>query len=193
MTTPTGRARPSAPVAAVLAGLVLVGVSCSSETPAPSGSSTSASSSAPAGRSPLVEPARMLPAAVAAVEAARGGRQRYTDLNVTPDGVNVFVALDGGREVVYFWNGSRLDPPTEPVAASLPAFSLDGVDLTVGPGLVESVARQFPTGAVVGLALVSRADAGVVWTVGYRSAQGGLLTVLFGPRGGEPLGVIPST
>ena len=45
------------------------------------------------------------PAAVAAVEAARGGPQQLVEVNATPDGVNVFVAADAGHEVAVLLRG----------------------------------------------------------------------------------------
>lgn len=179
----------AAAVAAVPAG------GCSSDRADPTGTTagaTATSTSGSAAPHPLSASAGAIAEAVAAVERARGGPQRYTDLNVTPDGVNVFVALGDGTELAYFWSAGRLEPPTAPSPATLASFELTGVDLAVAPKLIEAVRARFPTGRVEALALLRRSDAGVVWTVGYRSAQGGLLTVLFGPRGGEPLGAIPA-
>ena len=51
------------------------------------------------------------PAAVAAVEAERGPGQRYVEINATPEGVNVFVAVDAEDEVAYYFTDGRLEPP----------------------------------------------------------------------------------
>ncbi|MFM7535221.1 MAG: hypothetical protein ACKO91_05435 [Acidimicrobiales bacterium] len=180
-------------VAAVPVVVVQVAVAgCSSDREGPTGTTAATTLSGSVAPHPLSASAGAITEAVAAVERARGGPQRYTDLNVTPDGVNVFVALGDGTELAYFWSAGRLEPAAAPSPATLPPFELTGVDLAVAPKLIEAVRARFPTGRVEALALLRRSDAGVVWTVGYRSAQGGLLTVLFGPRGGEPLGAIPA-
>ena len=51
------------------------------------------------------------PAAVAAVEAARGGPQQLVEVNATPDGVNVFAAADADPEVAYFYEDGTLQAP----------------------------------------------------------------------------------
>jgi hypothetical protein len=123
-----------------------------------------------------------LAAAVQAVEATRGGPQRYVELNATPDGVNVFVA-EAGDELAYYFTGGQLQPPAAPVPQSSPPFTLDGVDLGLAPALVERTQQQFPGSVVTSLALVDVDDQGLRWALRSRSARGGLVNVFYTPTG----------
>ena len=84
----------------LLAAVLLAG--CSGGEPA---SSTTTATTAAAGS---VLRTADFPAAVAAVEAERGPGQRYVEINATPEGVNVFVAVDASDEVAYYF--SRRSP-----------------------------------------------------------------------------------
>jgi hypothetical protein len=126
-----------------------------------------------------------IPAAVAAVEAARGGPQEYAEINATPEGVNLFVAVGADEELAFFYRsaGPSLEPPERPTPLSSAPFPLDGIDLAIAPDLVQRVQDEFPGSEVVQVALVQLPDQGVVWGVRSRSAMGGLLNVFFSPTG----------
>jgi hypothetical protein len=122
------------------------------------------------------------PAAVAAVEAERGPGQRYVEVNATPDGVNVFVAVDESDEVAYYFTDGRLEPPGEAAPQTSTPFTLDGIDLAIGERLVRETEERFPGATVVSAALVQLPE-GLRWALRSRSSQGGLLNVLFSPTG----------
>ncbi len=121
--------------------------------------------------------------AIAAVEATRGGPQRYTEINANVDGVTLFVALDDTTEVAYFFAGGTLQAPGEPGPATAVPFTLEGVDRTVAPALVRQTEERFPGATVTALALVPTGDAGLVWALKSRSPRGGVLNVLYSPAG----------
>jgi hypothetical protein len=127
---------------------------------------------------------------VAAVEAERGPGQRYTEINATPEGVNVFVAVDGSDEVACYFTEGRLEPPGEATPQTSTPFTLDGIDLSLGDRLVQQTVERFPGATVVSAALVQLPE-GLRWAVRSRSAQGGLLNILFSPTG-ELLSVAPA-
>jgi hypothetical protein len=125
-----------------------------------------------------------VPAAVAAVEQRLGGPQRYTEINATPDGVNLFVATAAGGESPWFYrSGKGLEPPPADGVAAATAFALDGIDVALGTELVLQVQRQFPEAVVTSIALVDLPGRGLVWAVRSRSPKGGELDVLFSPDG----------
>jgi len=123
------------------------------------------------------------PAAVAAVEAARGGPQQLVEVNANADGVNVFVAADPETEVSYFYTGGALQAPGQPVPISSAPFDHTGIDLTLGTELVQRTQDQFPGATVVSVALVQVPDDGLRWAIRSRSSRGGLLNVLYSPTG----------
>ena len=122
------------------------------------------------------------PAAVAAVEAELGPGQRYVEINATPEGVNVFVAVDASDEVAYYFTDGRLEPPGEAAPRTSTPFTLDGIDLSLGERLVRETEERFPGATVVSAALVQLPE-GLRWALRSRSSQGGLLNVLFTPTG----------
>src|SRR5207248_5403884 len=90
-------------------------------------SSGGRSPSSPTTAKPPVLRADLVPAAVAAVQATRGGLQQYTEINAFDQGVNVFVAVGDGNEVAYVYRDAGLDPPAPPQAAVGARFGVDGV------------------------------------------------------------------
>jgi len=185
-------------VVAVAAGLVATACSTTStastpSTPAPgaasgcSPTSTSTSSGPPTtrlvGGHATVLHLADIPAAVHAVEAARRGPQRYTEVNATTGGVNVFVALDGGKESSYFYDGCRLSEAGAPLVAQGTTFALEGASLDVVTTLPASVEQKLPGSLIENVALVDVAPDGVVWAVRVRAAKGGLINLRFSPAG----------
>ena len=78
-----------------------------------------------------------IPAAVKAVEAARGGPQKYTEINAAPEGVNLFVATPDGKEHAYYYTNGHLEPPASPQPQSGTPFAVNGVSLGIGEQLVD--------------------------------------------------------
>ena len=126
---------------------------------------------------------------MAAVEAELGPGQRYVEINATPDGVNVFVAVDASDEVAYYFTDGRLEPPGEAAPRTSTPFTLDGIDLWLGERLVRETEERFPGATVVSAALVQLPE-GLRWALRSRSSQGGFLNVLFSPTG-ELVSVAP--
>jgi hypothetical protein len=124
-----------------------------------------------------------LPGAVRAVAGQRKGPARYTEINVTADGVNLFVDAGSGQELSYFFDGCRLALPGPPTAADGAAFDVSGVALDLAPTLIAQVRQRLPDARVETLALVTVPPKGLVWALRARSAKGGLLNLLFGPAG----------
>jgi hypothetical protein len=155
-------------LAAALLGTVLTG--CSS-----GGSSTSAQ-----GRTLRSD---LIPAAVAAVEASRGGSPQYTEINAFDQGVNLFVAMGDGSELAYVYSNGTLQPPGAPQTASGAPFSTQGAALDAGPRLIADVKSRLPKDTPVSIALVQRPYDGLVWDVGVLGERGGHIDVLYTPTG----------
>jgi hypothetical protein len=131
------------------------------------------------------------PAAVRAVEAARGGPQRYVELNATPDGVNVFVAVDASDEVAYHYADGALDAPGPEQPRTSTPFTLDGVDVGLADDLVAETQARLPGATVVRAALLDLPEQGLRWAMRSRSPRGGLLDVVYTPDG-DLVSVAPS-
>ena len=127
--------------------------------------------------------------AIIAVETDRGGPQRYTEINVNPQGVTLFVAVDDTSEVAFFYDGA-LDAGAAPAPLSSPPFTLDGVGRELAPDLVRRTQADLPGSHVTQLALVMTPDLGLVWALASRSARGGLLNVFYTPSG-ELISAVP--
>jgi len=126
----------------------------------------------------------LVPAAVAAVEAARGGPQQYTEINAFDQGVNLFVAAGDGNELAYVYrDGTGLEAPGAPQAASGTAFPTTEVALDAGTRLPSDVAGRLPGSRPVAVALVQRPADGLVWDVSVIGAKGTPLDVLYTPQG----------
>lgn len=123
--------------------------------------------------------------AVDALEGRLDGPQRYSEINAIPDGVNLFVVRDDGLEEAWLYRaGGELEPPLEPAPLAHEPFTLDEVDVTVAPRLVAEVEDRLPGAEVVSAALVVVPDQGLAWALQSLSPRGGLLNVLFTPKGG---------
>lgn len=120
--------------------------------------------------------------AIDAVEAERGGPQRYTEINVNPEGVTLFVAIDDANEVAYFYDGD-LDAGAAPTPLTSTPYALDGVGRELAPDLVKRTQADLPGSQVTRLALVTTPDLGLVWALASRSARGGMLNVFYSPSG----------
>jgi len=125
----------------------------------------------------------LAPAGVAAVEAARGGPQQYTEINAFNQGVNLFVATGDGNELAYVYRDGTLEPPGSPEPATSTAFGLQGVAVDAGPRLLADVKTRLPEITPVAIALVQRPVEGLVWDVGVLGAKGGRIDMLYTPAG----------
>jgi hypothetical protein len=126
----------------------------------------------------------LVPAAVAAVEAARGGPPQFTEINAFDQGVNLFVATGDGNELAYVYrDGTGLDPPSAPQPATETPFATSGVALDAGARLPSDVSGRLPGSRPVAVSLIQRPDAGLVWDVAVIGAKGSPLDVLYTPQG----------
>jgi hypothetical protein len=121
--------------------------------------------------------------AVTALELEAGGPQRYSEINVTPEGVNLFVAVGEEEEQDWFYADGRLTGPGEAKTREGDAFDLVGVTIDAAPRLVAEVEEQFPGARVVRVALLVVEDQGRVWAVRSRSSKGGELALFYSPEG----------
>jgi hypothetical protein len=169
--------RPLALAAAAAAVALLVAAGCSGGGGSSSGTTTTTAK-------PVVLRLDLIPAAVAAVEAARGGPQQYTEINAFDQGVNLFVATGDGNELAYVYrDGTGLEAPAAPQPASGSAFATTGVALDTGARLPTDVTGRLPGSRPVTVSLEQRPDSGLVWDVSVIGAKGSPLEVLYTPQG----------
>jgi hypothetical protein len=160
--------------------VVLAMTGCSGGGSSPSGATTTTL--------PMLR-ADLIPAGVAAVEAARGGPQQYTEINAFAGGVNLFVSTGDGNELAYVYHDGKLDPPPAPQPSSDAPFATAGAALDAGPRLIKEVTTQLEGSIPVALALVQRQQEGLVWDVTVIGTRGGQIDVLYTPQG-TMLGVV---
>ncbi len=124
--------------------------------------------------SPLVD---MVAPALAAVEAARGGPQRYFEVNATPQLVNVFVAVDDATATVPY---VYLDGELGPAAPSRPAegatFSADAVAFDPAT-VLDQVIEDLPDSDIAVFSVVGGPGGAVQYGAVVRSAEGGTLDI----------------
>lgn len=135
---------------------------------------------------PLPVRAADVPAAVKALETKLGGPQRYTEINATDKGVNLFLAASAGEQAWYF-EGGRLDGPSAPQTtptAEPTVFTLENVALGRAAEIARDAAAKVPDASMLGFTLRHEGQQGLVWAVDFRSNLGGLLHVTYGPAGG---------
>jgi hypothetical protein len=151
--------------------------------------SSGRSSSGPTTTSVPMLRADLIPAGVAAVEAARHGPQRYTEINAFDGGVNLFVSTGDGNELAYVYRDGKLDAPPGPQPSASTPFATTGAALDAGPRLLQEVTTQLEGSVPVALALVQRQQEGLVWDVTVIGTKGGQIDVLYTPQG-TMLGVV---
>ncbi len=132
-----------------------------------------------------VLPVNDVPAAVRAVEALRVSTegQNYTEINVVPEGVNVFAVTSPGKERAYLYSGGKLTEPGPETATEGEPFTLRGIPLEQAVKVSAYVTKQFKGSTVTQVALVTVKPNGLVWAVRSQSDKGGLLNTLFSPDG----------
>jgi hypothetical protein len=132
-----------------------------------------------------VLPVNDVPAAVHAVQAlsASSDVHNYTEINVVPEGVNVFSVTSPGKERAYFYSADKLGEPGPEAASESEPFTLRGIQLEQAAKVSAYVTKQFKGSTVTQVALVTVKPNGLVWAVRSQSAKGGLLNTLFSPDG----------
>ncbi len=130
-------------------------------------------------------PVNDVPAAVRAVEAlsASNDARNYTEINVVPDGVNVFAVTSAGKERAYLYSGDKLGEPGPETPSEGEPFTLRGIPLEQAAKVSAYVTKQFKGSIVAQVALVVVKPNGLVWAVRSQSGKGGLLNTLFSPDG----------
>lgn len=141
-------------------------------------------SSAPKVTGPVL-PVSNVPAAVRAVEALNVSSEghNYTEINVVPEGVNVFAVTSPGKERAYLYSGGKLGEPGPETASESEQFALRGIPLEQAAKVSTYVTKQFKGSTVTQIALVTVKPNGLVWAVRSQSDKGGLLNTLFSPDG----------
>jgi hypothetical protein len=121
--------------------------------------------------------------AIDAVEVARGGPQRYFEVNATPQFVNVFVAGADASEVeVYLYHDGELGPPTPPEAASGPTFDAAAAAFDADRVLA-GLDDDLPDSDVTVFAISGGPDGMAQFSAIVESDEGGLLDVSLSPSG----------
>lgn len=129
-------------------------------------------------------------AAVAAVEAERGGPQEYFEINATPAVVNLFVAADGATAAVPYAFARGQLTAEEPSPAQGNAFTADALDLD--PARVTAcVSAELPSSTPEVFVVEGGPGGAVRYVVVTSSVAGGqLLTEVTGD--GTIVGVQPA-
>lgn len=111
--------------------------------------------------------------AVKAVEQALGGPQRYTEINVDVQNVNLFVAKGDGTELAYLYRSGTLSPPASPTPQEQGAvtFSLDTVNLEKIAGFQTLLSAQLPGATIARVVLISNSTDGFVWHLYVEGAK----------------------
>ncbi len=167
-------------VLAALAGGCADSKSSGSTSPA-AGISTTTAAPIPVGKAPvLIEQIRP---AIAAVDKALGGPQRFFEVNATPTLVNLYVAESNATQAVaYVFMTGTLQAPAAPQAASGPTFG--GADLTFDETrAMASVVGSLPNSTFRLFSAVGVQDGGVSYKVTVDSKLGGEFEVTVGPTG----------
>ncbi len=133
------------------------------------------------------EPARIddVVPAIAAVEAARGGPQRYTEINANESVVNLFVAQPDGTELAYVYRDGKLDPPAAPQPQKQGAvtFDLSSVDRGAIAGFDDLLKKDLPDAVLRRLTLVVIPDKGLNWVATVVNSKGSPIDVVLSPAG----------
>ena len=122
-------------------------------------------------------------AAIAAVDAARGGPQSYFEVNATGRTVNLFVATDGATTVTpYRYLAGELLAPDPASTASGPTFTADAVAFDPAT-VLDRIAGELDDPVVARFAIAAAPDGTPQYFASVVSEQGGTLEVTLGPDG----------
>lgn len=140
----------------------------------------------PTGSSPVPVRAGDMAPAAKALETKLGGPQRYTEINATDKGVNLFVAVDGANEVAWYYEAGRLDGPgpSQAAAPDHTPFGLENVALGRAAGIARNAVDRSPTATMRAFTLRQEGQLGLVWALDFQSSRGGLLHMTYAPGGG---------
>lgn len=140
------------------------------------------------GADPIVGDIR---AAVAAVEAERGGPQEFFEVTATPQLTNVFVAVDGATAAIpYVYLDGELQPPGPRIeGASGRTFGATAIDFDEAE-VLSGVRTDLPGSSVDAFSVEGGPGGFVRYVVSVRSDQGGVLDVVVAP-GGAVIEVVP--
>ena len=132
-------------------------------------------------------------AAVTAVEQARGGAQRYTEINVGPGLVNLFVVVDDTTELAYVYRNGKLEAPGAPTprVEDSTEFDLAHVDVSATVGFDDRLRKDLPDSELTRLGLIDAPPTGLAWRALLTSAKGGTFEVIFGADG-SLIGALPN-
>jgi hypothetical protein len=121
--------------------------------------------------------------AIAAVEAERGGPQRYFEVNATPQFVNLFVAgADGSDVTVYLYRDGELEPPTPPAPATGATFAAAAAGFDPDT-ILDQLSEDLPGSDVVVFAITAGAGGEPQFSASVQSDRGGVLDVTLAPDG----------
>ena len=117
-------------------------------------------------------------AAVAAVESALGGVQRYYEVNATPTLVNVFVAGADGAATAYVYDAvaDSLGEPTALGPGTGNTFTWSQADFDADQVLRPTL-EQLPEALPRTFAVTAASDTAVQYVITMESKQGGILDV----------------
>lgn len=109
-------------------------------------------------------------AAVAAVEAQLGGKQRFSEVNATQTEVNVFVVAGAGVESAYLVRGGVVEPPSSTSDYSGPTFGAS--DLTFRETVLDKVLSGITDSELVAFSATPRSDGEVDYIATFTAPSG---------------------
>ena len=175
--------RRGVPVVVVLAMAIALAPGCSDEDSASdttTAATTSVSPVAP-GEAPILR-VDQIHAAIAAVEAERGGPQEYFEINATPALVNVFVAdVEAGQVIPYTYVDGELSA-AEPSDAEGNTFDAAAIDFDPS-SVTQRVTEELAGSTQDAFVIEGGPDGAIRRTVVVTSEAGGQLLVVVGPDG----------
>ena len=117
----------------------------------------------------------------------------FTEINIQPALVNLFVAGNGDTERAFVWRNGALETPPEPTPR-LPGavvFGLGGVDLAAPKAIRAELDRSLPKSQLVGLTLAVDPTLGLSWSASMLGEHGGGFVASFTPTG-SVIGAMPA-
>lgn len=129
---------------------------------------------------------------IAALDATAPDAE-FTEINIQPALVNLFVAGDGDTERAFVWRNGKLDPPPDatPRLPGAVVFGVEDVDLAAPKAIRSELDRSLPQSQLVGLTLAVDPTLGLWWSASMLGEQGGGFIVSFTPAG-TLIGAMPA-
>ncbi|MET0326132.1 MAG: hypothetical protein ABW219_12965 [Ilumatobacteraceae bacterium] len=121
--------------------------------------------------------------AMTAVDAEMGGAQQYFEVNATPLGVNLFVAIEGATQsVAYIFVGGELGSPGAAEPSTGGTFT--AADVAFDPAtILDGVTEDLPDSNIARFAIAGNSNGDVQFTVDVQSEAGGTLQVTLAEDG----------